>query len=65
MDELRSIGTAVRAARKEAGITQKQLADLIELGERTVRDIELGAQSPSIGAVVRAANAVGLSVRAE
>lgn len=65
MDELRSIGTAVRTARKGAGITQKQLAELIELGERTVRDIERGAESPSIGSVVRAANAVGLSVRAE
>ena len=62
MDELRSIGVAIRAARKQAGLTQKQLAELVELGERTVRDIERGAEGTSIGAVLRTANAVGLSV---
>lgn len=62
MDELRGIGAAIRAARKEAGLTQKQLAELVELGERTVREIERGAEGPSIGAVLRTANAVGLTV---
>lgn len=64
MDELRSLGAAIRAARKASGLTQKQLAELVELGERTVREIERGAEGPSIGAVLRAANAVGLSVTA-
>lgn len=62
MDELRGIGAAIRAARKDAGLTQKQLAELVELGERTVREIERGAEGPSIGSVLRSANAVGLSV---
>lgn len=62
MDELRGVGAAIRAARKEAGLTQKQLAELVELGERTVREIERGAEGPSIGAVLRTANAVGLCV---
>lgn len=62
MNQLRSIGAAIRSARKQSGLTQKQLAELVELGERTIREIERGAEGPSVGAVLRTANAVGLSV---
>lgn len=65
MEDLQDIGIAIRAARRDFGLTQKQLAELVELGERTVRDIERGSGSPGVGAVVRTAHALGLSLRVE
>lgn len=61
---LAALGASIRAARKDAGITQATLAELAGTSERTVRDIERGSPSPSIGAVVAAARAVGLTVGA-
>ena len=64
MDDAKELGLAIRNARREAGITQADLADLAGIGVRTVRSIEAGAGNPSLTAVVNAANAVGLSVKA-
>lgn len=64
MDQIRAIGTAVRRARREAGLTQAQHAELAETSERTIRDIEKGTGSPSLAAVVRAATVVGLVIEA-
>ncbi|MDQ4489252.1 helix-turn-helix domain-containing protein [Sinomonas sp. ASV486] len=61
---VRATGAAIRTARKEAGITQTTLAELAGLSERTVRDIEGGSPSPSIGSVAAAAAAVGLTLGA-
>lgn len=58
------IGLAVRRARREAGLTQVQLAELAETSERTVRDIERGTGSPSLAVVVRTARVVGLTIEA-
>jgi y4mF family transcriptional regulator len=63
-DALAALGAAIRAARKDAGITQATLAELAGTSERTVRDIERGSPSPSIGSVAAAARAVGLTVGA-
>jgi putative transcriptional regulator len=49
-----------RKARKEAGITQAELADLAGTSERTVRAIETATGNPSLAAVEAVANAVGL-----
>ncbi|MEH0110789.1 helix-turn-helix domain-containing protein [Tersicoccus sp. MR15.9] len=64
MDDSGTIGTAIRAARKEARITQEVLAELAGLSERTVRSIEAGAGTSSLAAVAAAANAVGLHLTA-
>lgn len=65
MDDVKALGAAIRGARKDAGITQADLADLSGIGVRTVRAIEAGTGNPSLTAVVSAANAVGLSVKAQ
>lgn len=39
-------GEAIRRARREAGLTQKDLADLSGVSERTVRAIETGRATP-------------------
>lgn len=64
MEDVAAIGASIRRARKEAGITQDTLADLIGTSSRTVHAIETGAGNPSLGTVAAAANAVGLHLRA-
>lgn len=62
MGDVKSIGEAVRAARKEAGLKQSDLADLSGVSERTVRAIETGTGNPTMAAVVAVANVLGLRV---
>lgn len=59
------IGAAIRAARKHHGLTQQQLGDLIEISDRTLRQIENGTPGPSFDSVMRAAYAVGVWVEVE
>lgn len=60
MDDVEELGRRIRAARKEAGLTQKDLADLAGISERTVRALETGTGNPALAAVVAAANVLGL-----
>ncbi|WP_415856942.1 helix-turn-helix domain-containing protein [Sinomonas sp. G460-2] len=64
MADAKAIGSAIRAARKNLGITQQVLAELCGLSERTVRDIEAGTGTSSLAAVAAAAAAVGLHLAA-
>ena len=54
------IGSALRAARRRLGPTQQEVADLAGLSDRTVRDLEKGSSSPSLGAVIAVATVLGL-----
>ncbi|SDH99864.1 transcriptional regulator, y4mF family [Arthrobacter subterraneus] len=56
------IAKSVRDARKQAGITQRDLADLSGVSERTIRAIETGTGNPSMAAVIAAARVLGLRV---
>ena len=64
MEDVQAIGAGIRRARREAGITQSTLADLIGTSARTIHAIETGTGNPSLGTVAAAANAVGLHLRA-
>jgi DNA-binding XRE family transcriptional regulator len=64
VEDIAAIGARIRRARKEAGITQETLADLIETSSRTIHAIEAGTGNPSLVTVAAAANAVGLHLRA-
>lgn len=64
MDDIAAIGASIRRARREAGITQTTLADLIGASSRTIHAIETGTGNPSLVTVAAAANAVGLHLRA-
>jgi y4mF family transcriptional regulator len=57
-----TIGTAIRRARKDAGLTQQQLAELAELSDRTVREIELGSGTPGLGSVIVVLTVLGLDL---
>lgn len=62
MDDFTSIGAGIRSARKDAGLSQEDLAHLAGTSQRTVRAIETGTGNPSLKAVVAAANVLGLHV---
>lgn len=57
-----AIGEAIKRTRKDFQLTQQQLADLAGISDKTLRDIERGTGSPSIGAVIRVAHAIGLQI---
>lgn len=59
---LTSLGQTLARQRKKLGLTQADLAFLAGISERTLRDIEHGSDSPSIGAVALACEAVGLCI---
>ncbi|MGW4634318.1 helix-turn-helix domain-containing protein [Nocardia sp. NPDC004415] len=63
MEALGEIGSCIRAERRRLALTQEQLAEIADTSTRTVRDIEHGTGSTSIGTVAAVAGAVGLTLR--
>lgn len=43
-------------------LTQQQLAEMAEISERTLRDIEKGTGTPSLGTVLTVLGALGLRI---
>lgn len=62
MSDAVAVGQAIRVARRESGLTQTQLGELVGLSDRTVRDIEKGGGSSSFAAVSAVANVLGLHI---
>jgi putative transcriptional regulator len=62
VDDFASIGAGIRIARKDAGLSQEDLAHLAGTSQRTIRAIETGTGNPSLKAVVATANVLGLHV---
>ncbi|MFD3704749.1 helix-turn-helix domain-containing protein [Nocardia sp. NPDC058658] len=62
MDVLKDIGAKIRAERRRHHLTQEQLAEVADTSTRTVRDIEQGRGSTSIGTVTAVAGALGLTL---
>ena len=62
MDDFASLGAGIRSARKDAGLSQEDLAHLAGTSQRTIRAIETGTGNPSLKAVVATANVLGLHV---
>ena len=58
----RTFGAQVRARRKEAQMTQVEFSELIGMSDKTVRDIETGKLSPSLGTILEAAQALGIDL---
>ena len=56
------IGAGIRAMRKEYMLTQQQLAELAGISDRTLRDIEKGSGSPSVGTVAKVLATLGLNL---
>ncbi len=55
-------GAALTRARKGLGITQRELALSIGVGERFIVDLEAGKPTAQLGKALAAAKAAGMSV---
>lgn len=62
MDTVSALALEIRRARKDAGLTQGELADLAEVSERTVRALETATGNPSLRAVASILNVLGLKI---
>ncbi|OIH84403.1 transcriptional regulator [Arthrobacter sp. UCD-GKA] len=62
MDTVSALALEIRRARKDAGLTQGELADLAEVSERTVRALETATGNPSLRAVASVLNVLGLKI---
>lgn len=57
------LGTILRQRRKLAGITQRDLAALSELGVHTLSDLESGKGNPTLEVISRVCGVLGLEIR--
>lgn len=62
MNSINMVAASIRAARKEAGLTQEDLANLAQTSQRTIRAIETGTGNPSLRTVIAAADVLGLQL---
>lgn len=56
------LADALAGRRRLLGLTQREAADLSDLCEKAVRDIESGAVAPRVGALVAVAASLGLDL---
>ena len=59
--DLTLLGFRLRNARKECGLTQKELAKQTGVSVKTIQDIEKGRKSPSYKTVLRLMSRLGVS----
>lgn len=63
MPLLKELGTAVRQRRQEIGLSQQQLAELVELSRATINELETGRlKDLSSNRIERLANELGFAV---
>lgn len=58
----KAVGETVRSARKQAGMTQKELGDLAGIKQPNVAALEKGRGNLSLDQLEKIADALGLSV---
>jgi len=56
----REVGDRIRQQRRDAGLTQEQLAGLIYVERRTIHRIEAGTVSPPLDRILQIAYALGI-----
>ena len=56
------IGAAIRARRKQLGMTQQDLAEIVGLQRQTISRVEAGNGAVTIATVARIADVVGLDL---
>jgi y4mF family transcriptional regulator len=56
------IGQAVRAARKDQGLTQREFADIVGVGVRFLSELERGKRTAEVGLVLEVAAGAGYDV---
>ena len=61
----KAIGNAIRHRRKSRKITQYDLADIAEVSQRTVRDIEKGIANPELQTLMNVCSVLGMKIKIE
>ena len=61
-NRIQKLGTMVKQARKEQGLTQEQLAAVTGVGVRFIRELEQGKESCHIGKALTVVSMLGLDV---
>ncbi len=61
-NKIKKLGTIVKQARKEQGLTQEQLAATTSVGVRFIRELEQGKKSCHIGKVLTVVSMLGIDV---
>jgi len=56
------LARVIKARRALLGLTQRQAAELSDLSEKALRDIESGAVAPRLGALLAIAETLGLDL---
>lgn len=59
--ELALLGSRIRNARRDCGLTQKELAEQTGLAIKTVHDIEKGQKNPTYETLARLIDRLGIS----
>ena len=59
---VKDIGSQVRSARKQAGLTQRELAEACGCGVRFISDFENGKPTVEMGRAIRVLNTLSLDV---
>lgn len=62
MDIASQVGSAIRALRDEAGLSQEELADLAELDRTYISGIERGRRNPSVKSLQRVSDALSVTL---
>lgn len=62
IEDAKSFGEMVRTSRRALGLTQRQLAMVINTGERFIIDFEAGKPTCQIGKALAAARSVGIDL---
>lgn len=57
-----ALGKRLRAARKEMGLTQKQLAERLDVTPSYIARIETGRDNPTIGQLAHISEALGVGL---
>jgi transcriptional regulator with XRE-family HTH domain len=65
MNGIRGSHRIVREARRQAGLTQQELAERAGLSQPAIAKLERGATNPTLGTLSRCAEAAGFDLRLE
>ncbi len=55
------IGSKIRHYREEKKLSQEELADMLDISERHLRNIEYGKKGPSVNLLISIANALNIT----
>jgi len=61
--DITEIGENIRNRRRFLAITQEDLADISEISERTLRDIEKGLANPELQSLMKICDVLGLELK--